>query len=330
MAAVFAPLSEIERILKTIDGYVVIANINSDRQAVIGGESKAIKQAIAVFQEAGYEVSELPVSHAFHTSIVAPASEPLRKELERHHLESPHLPIVANVSGEFYPTGPGVEPKMLDLLSKQVASPVQFVKGLHTLYEAGARVFVEVGPKKALQGFAEDVLGERGDVLSLFTNHPKFGDIASFNQALCGLYASGFGRGVSEVATESPARSVSVISAPTQRPAPIATPVAAEDPTASVARPNGDHFAELGQFFADVLEKGWQIYQGNDRRSARLPVVITGALSVCQELSTSSMNEPRLCYPPTPKPNSGRTAVFCQGQCPSHRKATLRSRNPLQ
>ena len=30
MAAVFAPLAEIERILKTVDGYVVIANINSD------------------------------------------------------------------------------------------------------------------------------------------------------------------------------------------------------------------------------------------------------------------------------------------------------------
>ena len=37
MAAVFAPLNEIERILKTIDGYVVIANINSNHQAVIGG-----------------------------------------------------------------------------------------------------------------------------------------------------------------------------------------------------------------------------------------------------------------------------------------------------
>ena len=32
---------------------------------------------------------------------------------------------------------------------------MQFVKGLRTLYDAGARVFVEVGPKKALQGFAE-------------------------------------------------------------------------------------------------------------------------------------------------------------------------------
>ena len=43
MAAVFAPLPEIERILKTIDGYVVIANLNSDKQAVIGGASPAVE-----------------------------------------------------------------------------------------------------------------------------------------------------------------------------------------------------------------------------------------------------------------------------------------------
>ena len=30
MAAVFAPLAEVERILKTVNGYVVIANINSN------------------------------------------------------------------------------------------------------------------------------------------------------------------------------------------------------------------------------------------------------------------------------------------------------------
>ena len=56
-------------------------------------------------------------------------------------------------NGEFYPTGPDVVPQMLELLAKQVASPVQFVKGLKHSYEAGARMFVEVGPKKALQGF---------------------------------------------------------------------------------------------------------------------------------------------------------------------------------
>ena len=69
--------------------------------------------------------------------------------------------------------GPGVVPEMIDLLGKQVASPVQFVKGLKTLYEAGARIFVEVGPKRVLYGFVEDVLGERDGVYSLFTNHPE-------------------------------------------------------------------------------------------------------------------------------------------------------------
>ena len=140
MAAVFAPLEEIERILKTIDGYVVIANVNSNRQAVVGGGSQAVEQAMEAFQKAGYDVAALTVSHAFHTSIVAGASEPLRRVLERLHLESPRLPIVANTNGEFYPMGPGVVPKMLDILTQQVASPVQFVKGLRTLYDAGARV----------------------------------------------------------------------------------------------------------------------------------------------------------------------------------------------
>ena len=80
MAAVFAPLEEIERILKTVNGYVVIANLNSRQQAVIGGASPAVTEAIEIFQKAGYNAVPLPVSHAFHTSIVAPASEPLRRD----------------------------------------------------------------------------------------------------------------------------------------------------------------------------------------------------------------------------------------------------------
>jgi acyl transferase domain-containing protein/acyl carrier protein/NAD(P)-dependent dehydrogenase (short-subunit alcohol dehydrogenase family) len=272
MAAVFAPLEEVERILKTINGYVVIANINSEHQAVIGGATEAVTQAMGVLQIAGYEVSELPVSHAFHTSIVAPASEPLRKELERLHVESPRIPIVANVNGEFYPTGPGVVPQMLDLLAKQVASPVQFVKGLRTLYEAGARVFVEVGPKKALQGFAEDVLGDRGDVVALFTNHPKFGDIASFNQALCGLYAAGLGRGTTAALAEKSA-TIPISSVPSLIPTPNAISASANAP----APTNGDHFAELGRFFSDVLERGWQMQHKEDRSAPDAPVVITGA-----------------------------------------------------
>ena len=286
MAAVFAPLKQIEEILKSVNGYVVIANINSEHQCVIGGASKAVEEAIAALQKAGYDVSELSVSHAFHTSIVAPTSEPLRHVLERLHLESPRLPVVANVNGEFYPTGANVVPQMLDILAKQVAAPVQFIKGLRTLYQAGARMFVEVGPKKALHGFAEDVLGEYSDVASVFTNHPKVGDVPAFNQALCCLYAAGLGRGVSDRAHEiesEPAVTAVVPAMSIEAPEPISVAktsvMGGTDGTRPVSsgRVDGNHFVELGRMFADVLERGWRLTHGERHAPAASPVTITGA-----------------------------------------------------
>ncbi len=226
LAAVFAPLAETERVLREVPGHLEIANINSRSQAVIGGSSEAVERAMAAFQQAGIEAVRLPVSHAFHTRIVAPVSEPLRETLAELRLAPPRLPILSNVTGDFYPTS-DVVPQMLDLLARQVASPVQFVKGLETLYGAGARVFVEVGPKKALHGFVEDVLGSHADVLALFTNHPKVGDVTSFEQALCGLYASGHGiaAGAHTVAAPAPA-SPPAATQPVRLAAPSAAPAA--------------------------------------------------------------------------------------------------------
>ncbi|MCC7446202.1 MAG: acyltransferase domain-containing protein, partial [Anaerolineae bacterium] len=189
MAAVLAPFDVITETLKAIDGYVIPANINSYKQCVIGGASDAVAKAAQLFESKGYKAVLLPVSHAFHTQIVAPASVPLRQVLDRLHIAPPHLPLVANLTGEFYPTD--VE-SIKDVLQQQVASTVQWVKGLQTLYEAGARMFIECGPKRALKGFADDVFANQPDVTALLTAHPKYGELPSFNQALCGLYAAGY------------------------------------------------------------------------------------------------------------------------------------------
>jgi acyl transferase domain-containing protein len=254
MAAVFAPIEEIHEAARAAGPDAVVANVNSTSQAVIGGATPAVQAAMERLAAAGRQVVPLPVSHAFHTAIVAPASEPLRRALVRLGLRPPALPIVSNVTGEFYPRGEDVLPQMLDLLGRQVAEPVQFLRGLRSLYAAGARVFVEVGPKRALQGFAEDVLGGQPDVLTLFTNHPKNGDLESFNQALCGLYASGVGavRAADAVAP--------------QPPAPVPAPPAAGRAPAS--------YAELGRLFAEfVAQHGVEVPGG----ATPEPVVITGA-----------------------------------------------------
>ena len=86
MAAVMAPLEVILETLKELDGYAVAANINSYNQCVVGGESKAVEQAIDLFNKKGFRAMRIPVSHAFHTRIVAPASAPLRKVLDRLHV----------------------------------------------------------------------------------------------------------------------------------------------------------------------------------------------------------------------------------------------------
>ncbi|MEJ2185812.1 MAG: type I polyketide synthase, partial [Gemmatimonadota bacterium] len=198
MAAVFGPMDQVQGILDGVDGYVVVANINSTKECVIGGATTAVEAATAALQEAGYRVTRLPVSHAFHTQIVAPASGALAEVLDRLGLEPPTVPTIANISGDFYPSGPGARAEMVDILSLQVGSPVQFVNGLKRLYDAGARVFVELGPKRALTGFVTDVLGGYDDVVPLFTNHPRLDDDTGVNIALCGLYAAGLGTGVAD------------------------------------------------------------------------------------------------------------------------------------
>jgi acyl transferase domain-containing protein/NAD(P)-dependent dehydrogenase (short-subunit alcohol dehydrogenase family) len=278
MAAVFAPLAEVERILATVDGYVVVANINSGSQAVIGGASDAVERALAAFAAAGHQCVPLPVSHAFHTSIVAPASEPLKRALTRLRLAPPELPVVANVSGELYPMGPGAVPEMLDILARQVASPVQFVKGLQTLYDAGARVFVEVGPKRALQGFVDDVLAGHDDAVSLFTCHPKSGELVSFNQALCGLYAAGLGVGAARADAGPVADAGRTAGPPPPTPQPPPPPPALEEEThmaTAVPTVPADRYGELGRMVAEVLERGFRMLASERPAATDEPVVVT-------------------------------------------------------
>ncbi len=291
MAAVFAPLEEIERVIESVDGYVVVANINSTKQAVIGGASEAVEQAIEAMRQADIDVRPLPVSHAFHTDIVAAAAAPLQRMLRRLELRPPRLPIIANVTGDFYPSSADSMPEIVDLLGRQIASPVQFVKGLETLYAAGARVFVEVGPKRALHGFVLDVLGERGDVTSLFTNHPRQGDEKSFNSALCGLWATGHGMAA---APSAPPATVSAPTPPTRRPPAAPAPIVGS--TAATAAPAtaaglstgaptgpGDDAAlrQVGELIAQAVAKAFQVYSGGGRGDgpppAGQPVVVTGA-----------------------------------------------------
>ena len=191
MASVTAPYEDVERILEAESGYVIAANKNSPKMTVIAGETEAVQNAMKVFENEGFNCVPLATSHAFHSSIVAPANEPLYRFLSSLEINWPSIPITANVDGTFYPSdGPDASEGILSKLAPQMASSVEWTSQINTMYEAGARIFLEVGPKRALTMFASQIL-ENHPHLALMTNHPKQGGIASFLTAIGGLAVAG-------------------------------------------------------------------------------------------------------------------------------------------
>ena len=64
---------------------------------------------------------------------------------------------------------------------------------MKTLYQPGWTGIRGNGPKAVLNSLAMDNLKEQSGVALFATNHPRKGGKASFNEALCGLYAAGIG-----------------------------------------------------------------------------------------------------------------------------------------
>ena len=119
MAGVATGVDMVQEVLAEIPGYVVAANKNCPSQTVVAGETDAVEAAIEAFRSRGITVYPLPVSHAFHSKIVAPASEPLKRVLQRLDLRAPSRPITTNVTSRYYPTGEGAEAKIIDILARQ-------------------------------------------------------------------------------------------------------------------------------------------------------------------------------------------------------------------
>jgi len=187
MASVTAPFEQIQAVLDTEEGYVIAANKNSPKMTVIAGETEPMKRVMAQFEAAGVPCMRLQTSHAFHSRIVAPANEPLRSFLESLDISLPKIPITANVDGGWYPNivpaGSDAKQAVLSKLAPQMSSAVEWTAQMQTMHADGARLFIEVGPKRALALFAEQIL-EDAPHLATHTNHPKAGGIASFHAAL--------------------------------------------------------------------------------------------------------------------------------------------------
>lgn len=132
----------------------MIANYNAPGQIVIAGHTKAIERAENIFKEKGIKkVIRLNVSGPFHTSLLKPASDKLKIELENITINTPNVDVFTNLTGE------KVE-NIKDTLIEQVKSPVKWEQTIKNLINLGVDTFIELGPGKTLSSFVKKVSKE--------------------------------------------------------------------------------------------------------------------------------------------------------------------------
>jgi len=188
MASVAAHFSKVDPELKKISGYVACANKNCPTQTVIAGDKKAIADAIAMFTAMGIQAAEIPVSHAFHSEIIRPAAGPYKEFLKTIPVSAPQIPLLSNVTADFYPNDPDT---IRNMMVEQVCHSVEWIRQLEKAYSLGVRVFIECGPKRVLSAFATSTLQDKKDTFILSSNHPKRGGIIEFNDLMSNLMCAG-------------------------------------------------------------------------------------------------------------------------------------------
>lgn len=158
MAAVSEGPEQVSKILASLGEDVWIANFNAPKQTVLSGKRQRVEQAIEEFARRGVQARRIPAACAFHSPIIAPARERLAGLLSNVEFGVPHLAVFSNTSAAAYPTDPVA---VADLLAEHLVKPVRFADEVEAMYSAGARIFVEVGPRNVLSGLVEQILGER-------------------------------------------------------------------------------------------------------------------------------------------------------------------------
>ena len=131
------------------DAGVDVANFNAPDQTTVSGTAEAVEKAMALAKERGAKRAILlPVSAAFHSSLMKGAEEGMRPYLMAVPMVSPEAPLVANVDATVLVDTDDIRAELIN----QICGSVRWVDVVKTLSGEGVTRYIEIGPGKVLAG----------------------------------------------------------------------------------------------------------------------------------------------------------------------------------
>lgn len=135
-------------------GIIEIANLNCPGQIVVGGKVNAIDIACEKATEYGARKAvKLAVSAPFHTSMLKPAGDRLKKDLDNIDFKELSIPVIANVNANYVQKANDIS----NLLEMQVYNSVMWEDSIRKMIDDGVNTFIEIGPGKTLCGFNKKI-----------------------------------------------------------------------------------------------------------------------------------------------------------------------------
>ncbi|MBK7546517.1 MAG: ACP S-malonyltransferase [Rhodoferax sp.] len=136
---------------------VEAVNFNDPAQTVIAGSKAAVEKACEVLKANGAKRAlPLPVSAPFHSSLMKPAAEKLREQLESVEFGSPQMALINNIDVAVEVDADRIR----DALYRQAFGPVRWVECVLAIKAHGLTTLIECGPGKVLAGMVKRIDAE--------------------------------------------------------------------------------------------------------------------------------------------------------------------------
>ncbi|MFD8522288.1 ACP S-malonyltransferase [Streptomyces capillispiralis] len=148
--------SAVGEILAAEDCDVDIANLNAPDQIVVSGTPEEVRRVAKVLAERASAVVPLTVSGAFHSRHMRPAAERLERFLRGHVFGRLKIPVISNTTARPYEDG-----DVVDLLCRQLWSPVRWTETVHHLLAQPDPELREIGPGNVLTGLTRRIRAAR-------------------------------------------------------------------------------------------------------------------------------------------------------------------------
>ncbi|SBV04567.1 polyketide synthase 12 [Streptomyces sp. Ncost-T6T-1] len=136
---------------------VSIAAVNGPVATVLSGDRRELEGVVERFEASGGKATWLPVSHAFHSPLMQPALEALRRVVEGLTFRPARVTVVSDLTGEPVSSRRLADP---EYWVRHARETVRFQDGVRSLSELGCTRFLELGPSGDLVASAAACLAD--------------------------------------------------------------------------------------------------------------------------------------------------------------------------